>query len=46
MMMIMVSQGRGVSSARKKLEAAAALEDRDRPYACDSESYMAFRGTT
>lgn len=33
------SQGRGVSSARKKLEAAAAaLEDRDKPYACDSES--------
>uniref|UniRef100_A0A9J8C1J8 Double PHD fingers 2 n=2 Tax=Cyprinus carpio TaxID=7962 RepID=A0A9J8C1J8_CYPCA len=35
-MIKMVSQGRGVSSARKKLEAAAALEDRDRPYACDN----------
>uniref|UniRef100_A0AAY4AH91 Zinc finger protein ubi-d4 n=1 Tax=Denticeps clupeoides TaxID=299321 RepID=A0AAY4AH91_9TELE len=28
-------QGRGVSSTRKKLDAAAALEDRDKPYACD-----------
>ncbi|XP_055055743.1 zinc finger protein ubi-d4 isoform X2 [Misgurnus anguillicaudatus] len=29
-------KGRGVTSARKKLEAAAAaLEDRDKPYACD-----------
>lgn len=31
-------QGRGVGSTRKKLDAAA-LEDRDKPYACDSESY-------
>ncbi|TSP36058.1 Zinc finger protein ubi-d4 [Bagarius yarrelli] len=31
-------KGRGVSSARKKLDAAAAaLEDRDKPYACDTE---------
>uniref|UniRef100_A0A4W4F5L4 D4, zinc and double PHD fingers family 2 n=1 Tax=Electrophorus electricus TaxID=8005 RepID=A0A4W4F5L4_ELEEL len=30
-----LNPGRGVSSARKKLEAAAALEDRDKPYACD-----------
>ncbi|XP_012696906.1 zinc finger protein ubi-d4 isoform X1 [Clupea harengus] len=30
-------KGRGVSSARKKLDAAAAaLEDRDKPYACDN----------
>lgn len=31
-------QGRGVGSTRKKLDAAA-LEDRDKPYACDSESH-------
>lgn len=37
-MMASSLQGRGVSSARKKLEAAAALEDRDKPYSCDSES--------
>lgn len=30
-------QGRGAGSTRKKLDAAA-LEDRDKPYACDSES--------
>lgn len=30
-------QGRGVGSTRKKLDTAA-LEDRDKPYACDSES--------
>lgn len=29
-------QGKGVSGARKKLDAAI-LEDRDKPYACDSE---------
>lgn len=30
-------QGRGVGSTRKKPDTAA-LEDRDKPYACDSES--------
>lgn len=30
------SQGKGVGSARKKLDASI-LEDRDKPYACDSE---------
>lgn len=31
-------QGRGVGNGKKKLEAAAAAqEDRDKPYACDSE---------
>lgn len=29
-------QGKGVGSARKKLDASI-LEDRDKPYACDSE---------
>lgn len=35
---LLYGQGRGVGSTRKKLDAAA-LEDRDKPYACDSESY-------
>lgn len=35
---LLCGQGRGVGSTRKKLDAAA-LEDRDKPYACDSESY-------
>jgi len=30
------TQGKGVGGARKKLDAAI-LEDRDKPYACDSE---------
>ncbi|NXI16095.1 REQU protein, partial [Irena cyanogastra] len=30
-------QGKGVAGARKKLDAAI-LEDRDKPYACDSEN--------
>lgn len=32
----LISQGKGVGGARKKLDAAI-LEDRDKPYACDSE---------
>lgn len=32
-------QGKGVGSARKKLDASI-LEDRDKPYACDSECLM------
>lgn len=32
-------QGKGVSSARKKLDASI-LEDRDKPYACDSECLL------
>ena len=36
--MSFVYQGRGVGNGKKKLEAAAAaLEDRDKPYACDSK---------
>ncbi|NXG45698.1 REQU protein, partial [Psilopogon haemacephalus] len=31
------AKGKGVGGARKKLDAAI-LEDRDKPYACDSES--------
>lgn len=31
-------QGKGVGSARKKLDASI-LEDRDKPYACDSECF-------
>lgn len=37
-MMFSVFQGRGVGNGKKKTEAAAAaLEDRDKPYACDSK---------
>lgn len=32
------SKGKGVGSARKKLDASI-LEDRDKPYACDSECF-------
>ncbi|NWT07376.1 REQU protein, partial [Mionectes macconnelli] len=32
------AKGKGVGGARKKLDAAI-LEDRDKPYACDSESH-------
>lgn len=35
---LLSGQGRGVGSSRKKLDAAA-LEERDKPYACDSESH-------
>lgn len=32
------SKGRGVGNGKKKMEAAAAaLEEQDKPYACDSE---------
>lgn len=35
---ILICQGRGVGNGKKKMEAAAAAqEDRDKPYACDSE---------
>lgn len=35
---VLICQGRGVGNGKKKMEAAAAAqEDRDKPYACDSE---------
>ncbi|NXV55783.1 REQU protein, partial [Molothrus ater] len=39
------SQGKGVGGARKKLDAAI-LEDRDKPYACDSDLHPNLRVCT
>ena len=42
-MFVLVWQGRGVGNGKKKMEAAAAaMEERDKPYACDSESHLVF----